>query len=85
MDTGQIVSSVIGGVAVLLLGAIGRGLLGMRNDFRRFMQEHLWLLATTMWTRDKVMLIMKRLDIEIEDPPPHDLPYVIRSDKSHAG
>lgn len=73
MNTGQIVSSIIGGVAVLLLGAIGRMMLGVRNDFRRFMQEHLWLLATTMWTRDKVIQIMNRLDMPLGNPPPSDL------------
>ena len=74
MNTGQIVSSVIGAVAVALLAAIGRGLVGIRKDVRRFMQEHLWLLATTLWTRDKVVLIMKRLDMPVQDPPPNDLP-----------
>ena len=74
MNTGQIVSSIIGGVAVLLLGGIGRMLIGIRTDFRRFMQEHLWLLATTMWTRDKVLIIMKRLDLPVDNPPPNDLP-----------
>jgi hypothetical protein len=73
MDAGQIISSVIGGVAVLFLGAIGRMILGIRTDFRRFMAEHLWLLATTMWTRDKVIIIMKAMNIEINDPPPNDL------------
>ena len=49
-------------------------LIGIRTDFRRFMQEHLWLLATTMWTRDKVLIIMKRLDLPVDNPPPNDLP-----------
>lgn len=74
MNTGQIVSSIIGGVAVLLLGAIGRMILGIRSDFRRFLKEHLWLLATTLWTKDKVLLIMQRLDMSIDNPPPDDLP-----------
>lgn len=73
--TPQILSNIIGGVAVILLGLIGRGLLGLRNDVRRFMREHLWLLATTLWTRDKVMQIMTKLDLPVTDPPPEDLPW----------
>ena len=70
----QLVNSVIGGVAVVLLAAIGRGLLGMRKDFRRFMYEHTWLLATTLWTRDKVIHIMQEMGMPVLDPPPTDLP-----------
>lgn len=74
MATAQIISSVLGAVAVALLAAIGRGLLGIRNDVRRFMREHLWLITTTLWTRDKVTQIMKRLDMPVDDAPPNDLP-----------
>lgn len=74
MRAGEIVSSVISSVAVLLLAAIARGLLGVRNDMRRFMLEHTWLLATTLWTRDKVMHIMRTMDLELDQPPPADLP-----------
>lgn len=71
--TTQVISSVLGGVAVLLLGAIGRLILAMRKDFHKFMAEHLWLLATTMWNKDKIILIMKKLDMPIEDLPPTNL------------
>ncbi len=74
MNAGEIISSVISGVAVLLLGAIARGLVGMRKDFRRFMAEHVWLITTTLWTRDKVMHIMRDLGMPAEQPPPADLP-----------
>lgn len=74
MNPGEIISSVISGVSVLLLAGIARGLLGVRKDFRRFMTEHLWLLATTLWTRDKVMLIMRELKLPADQPPPDDLP-----------
>ena len=69
-----IVNSIIGGVAVVLLAAIGKGLLGMRKDFRRFMYEHAWLLATTLWTRDKVIHIMQEMGMPILEPPPANLP-----------
>ena len=75
MSTGQIISNSIGGVAVLLLAAIGHGLLGIRRDFRRFMAEHTWLLATTLWTRDKVVKIMEHLGMPIGDDPPDDLTH----------
>lgn len=74
MNTGEIISSIISGAAVLLLAGIARGLWGIRDDFRRFMQEHLWLIATTMWTRDKVILIMKELKMPVDNPPPNNLP-----------
>ena len=74
MNPGEIISSVISGVAVLLLAGIARGLIGVRKDFRRFMTEHLWLLATTLWTRDKVLQIMHKLDLDSGPPPPGDLP-----------
>ena len=73
-NASAIIQSVIGAVAVVLLGAIGRGLLGMRKDFRRFMFEHTWLLATTLWTRDKVVQIMRELKLPVDNQPPDDLP-----------
>lgn len=74
MTTGQILSSIISGVAVILLARIASGVRGVRRDFHRFMAEHLWLLATTMWTRDKVIRIMAELGMPADNPPPNDLP-----------
>lgn len=74
-DVQQIVQSIIGGTAVLLLAGIGKMLLGVRKDVRRFMQEHTWLLATSLWTRDKVMQIMVKLEMPITDDPPDKLPW----------
>lgn len=74
MNAGEIITSIISGSSVLILAAIARGLLGMRKDFRRFMQEHLWLLATSMWTKDKVIHIMQELDMPVGNPPPNNLP-----------
>lgn len=76
MNPGEIISSVISGVAVLLLAGIARGLLGVRADFRRFMAEHVWLIATTLWTRDKVVRIMHDLGMPADQPPPNDLPTI---------
>jgi hypothetical protein len=77
VNSGQIVSSIISGAAVLLLAGIARGLLGTRRDFRRFMAEHTWLLATTLWTRDKVIQIMERMDMPLDTDgmPPSELPH----------
>ena len=72
--TAQMLDSILSGATVLLLAFIGRGMLGMRRDFRRFMAEHAWLLATTLWNRDKVLKIMARLEMPIENSPPDDLP-----------
>lgn len=75
MNTAELVNSITGGVAVLLLGAIGKGVLGLRKDFKRFMTEHTWLLATSGWTRDKVRKVMGQMGMPVEDAPPDDLPW----------
>lgn len=72
--TAQILDAILSAITVVLLGAIGRGMLGVRKDFRQFMTEHMWLLATSMWTRDKVLVIMSQLGMEVDNPPPGDLP-----------
>lgn len=74
MRVSEIISSVVSGAALLLLAAITRALVGVRRDFRRFMTEHLWLLATTMWTRDKVIKMLQLLGMEDASNPPADLP-----------
>jgi len=74
VNPAEIVSSIISGLTVLLLAGITRGLIGVRKDFRRFMAEHTWLLATTLWTRDKVLQIMDRMDMPVDGTPPGDLP-----------
>jgi hypothetical protein len=74
VNAGQVISSVISGVAVLLLAGITRSLFGVRADFRRFMLEHTWLIATTLWTRDKVIKVMQQMDLDPGPPPPADLP-----------
>lgn len=74
-DWPTLLPNILGGVAVLLLAFIGKALIGVRRDFHKFMAEHTWLLATTLWTRDKVMVIMARLDMPMTDSPPHDLPW----------
>jgi hypothetical protein len=71
----QTVSAIISGASVVILTAIGRMLLGMRKDFRRFMAEHAWLIATTLWTRDKVVRIMDQMNMPMDTPPPNDLPH----------
>jgi hypothetical protein len=74
----DIIQSVIGGLAVILLAAIGRGVLGLGKDFRRFMTEHIWLITTTLWTRDKVRQIMTKLDMPMTELPPDDLPWKVK-------
>lgn len=78
---GEILSTLVGAVAVALLAAIARqvrrGFREIRRvsrNFDRFMLEHTWLLATSLWTRDKVLVVMRQLDIPVEQPPPADLP-----------
>jgi len=71
---GEILSNVLGAVAVGLLGFICHVILRAYRKFDQFMAEHMWLLATTLWTRDKVMEIMGMLGIEVQIPPPANMP-----------
>lgn len=73
MRPAEIISNIIGGVAVALLGFLCHFVYRTYRKFDRFMTEHLWLLATTLWTRDKVMEIMSLLGIPITDGPPATL------------
>lgn len=72
MET-QILSSVLSAIAVTVLLAIGRYIRLLSKNFDRFMGEHLWLLASTMWNRDKVLRIMNELGMGLDDPPPEPL------------
>lgn len=81
MSTGEIISSIISGLAVLILSAIfrmlwkvGKRIIELTKHFDRFMAEHVWLISTTLWTRDKVIRIMDRMDMPMDTPPPSDLP-----------
>jgi len=74
VNSGEIISSLISGVGVLILAAIARTLFRTASEFRRFMAEHMWLIATTLWTRDKVVMIMQQLGMPMDNPPPKDLP-----------
>jgi len=71
----QIVSSVIGAIATAILAVIGRSIVGLRRDTRRFMGEHMWLLATTLWTRDNVTKVMDQLGMPVTSDPPENLPH----------
>lgn len=74
MNSGEIVSSIISGISVLILAGIGKAVLGLRGDFHRFMAEHVWLISTSLWTRDKVLRIMDNLGMPVDQPPPNNLP-----------
>jgi hypothetical protein len=41
----------------------------MSKNLKRFMQEHLWLLASADWSRKSITQIMRDLGIN-GDPPP---------------
>lgn len=85
MNAGEVISSIISGSAVLLLAGITRGLMGVRKDFHKFMAEHVWLIATTLWTRDKITVIMRDLGMPLGNPPPDDLKGKHRHDPSRNG
>lgn len=69
-----VAAAVASTFATIILGAIARRLRALSQSFERFMGEHSWLLATTLWTRDKTIRIMDSLGMPIEQPPPADLP-----------
>lgn len=72
--TTQIFGNIIGGIAVVLLTAIAGMCYRVFRKINRFMLEHVWLLTTTLWTRDKVILMMHHMNISIDDIPPANLP-----------
>jgi hypothetical protein len=74
MNTAEIVSSLISGVIVLILAWIARRVAKIGGDFHKFMAEHIWLISTSLWTRDKVVKIMASLNMPMDNPPPSDLP-----------
>lgn len=49
------------------------------------MAEHVWLIATTLWTRDKITVIMGELGLTIGNPPPDDLKGRHHHGTSHHG
>jgi hypothetical protein len=74
VNPGEVLSAIISGVAVLLLAWIARSVHEFSRDLRRFMAEHAWLIATTLWTRDKVLKIMETMGMPLDGDPPDDLP-----------
>jgi hypothetical protein len=73
VNASEIVSSIIGAVAVALLSFILSTLRRLFNKFDRFMAEHMWLIATTLWTRDKVMEMMQSLGMPMTSDPPANM------------
>ena len=69
----SVIANIIGGVAVVLLGGIVSILWRGYRRFNRFMAEHVWLITTTLWNRDKVLNIMDHLNMPVRDEPPSDL------------
>jgi hypothetical protein len=64
-----VLSSIASAVATVLLAALLRQLAAIRRDAKRFMAEHLWLLATTDWARTSIMQIMRELGLNGDKPP----------------
>lgn len=69
-DWFSIVASVIGGLATLLMGMLVTILRNLRNDFRRFMAEHLYLLRIADWTKVNLGSVFDHLHLTPTEPPP---------------
>ena len=67
--SGQVISSVLSAIAVLVLTAIARLISGMRRDMRVFMQEHLYLLAIADWSRTTIATMTDHMGIHVTSPP----------------
>lgn len=72
--TEQLVSGLFSGAATLALAAIARTLFGIRQDVKRFVHEHGWLIQTSRWTRDGLGQVMAELGLKPTSEPPADLP-----------
>jgi Ser/Thr protein kinase RdoA (MazF antagonist) len=64
-----VLAAVSSAVSTAILAMIGRMLASIHRDVRRFMKEHLWLLATADWTITSVQAVMHQLGINGADPP----------------
>jgi len=73
MRPSEILGNVLAAIAVAMLGFICHVIIRAYRKFDRFMLEHVWLIATTLWTRQKVIEVMAALGIDYPDPPPADL------------
>ena len=62
----QILISSLTPIAVI--GLI-RMLRNFRSDMRRFMSEHLFLIAHANWSVTSIKAIMKHLNLTYDDPP----------------
>jgi hypothetical protein len=67
--TAQVVSAVTGATATGLLALLVSILRGIRKDIKRFMAEHLWLLAVADWSSRSIVRLMRDLGIDYEPPP----------------
>ncbi len=62
-------TAVVSAATPIILAWIAKSLLGLRNDTKRFMSEHLWLLAMAQWTSTSVADIMHHLELPFQPPP----------------
>lgn len=69
-DMFNIISSIIGGVATVILGGLFSMVRGLRTDFRRFMGEHLYLLRIADWTKVNLANLFDHLNLTPTEPPP---------------
>jgi hypothetical protein len=67
--TAQIISAVTGAMATAILAVLAGTLRAIRRDIRKFMAEHLWLLAIAGWSVRSVNQMARELGIDIEPPP----------------
>lgn len=69
MLNASVVSAVSSAAASILLAAVVRQLSKVRRDIRRFMAEHLWLLATSRWAQVSINELLKEMNIDGPKPP----------------
>jgi hypothetical protein len=66
----SVVSSLASVITAVAITAIAKALKGLRDDQRRFMREHLYLLRVTDWGKVNLVNVFEQLDIQLTEPPP---------------
>lgn len=65
-----VISAIATVLTTTLLALIGRAIIGVRNDVRRFMGEHLYLLRVADWTKVNLSHLFDHLNLTPTEPPP---------------
>lgn len=65
-----IISAIATGVTTAMVALLVKAVTGVRQDIRRFMAEHLYLLRVADWTKINLGSLFDHLNLTPSEPPP---------------